>query len=95
MSSQFIFGMNNVRTHTAVQCLNKTLHLFFKIKIKNWPEKRLNYALALFKTNSYQTGLILKRLLKYDTLDHTLTYMYSFEVVHNGSIEFTDLRSIM
>ena len=48
------------------------MHLFSKIE--NWLEKQLNYTLALFKTSSHQTGLILNRLLKYDTLAQTVTY---------------------
>ena len=32
-------------------------------KIKKWPEKQLNYSLALFETSSHQTVLILNRLL--------------------------------
>ena len=41
---------------------------------QKWPEKQLNYTLALFKTSSHQTDLILSRLLKYDTLAQTVTY---------------------
>ena len=45
--------------------------------------------MALFKTSSHRTSLILKRLLKYDTLAHTVTHKCTcFEVVHNRSIEF-------
>ena len=48
-------------------------------------------SLALFKTSSHRTGLILKRLLKYDTLAQSVTCTYTrFEVVHNRSIEFAD-----
>ena len=53
---------------------------------KKRPEKQLNYTLALFEMSSHRTGLILKRLLKYDTL---LTCT-GFEVVHKRSIEFAD-----
>ena len=48
----------------------------FKIK-KNWPEKQLNYTLALF---------IGQRLLKYDTLAHVA----ALKLHHNGSKEFGD-----
>ena len=65
----------NSLIRTTVQCLKLNAASVFKIK--NWPEKQLNYTLALFKTSSHRTGLILKRCTR-------------FEVVHNRSIEFAD-----
>ena len=65
------------------------------ICLKIWPENQSNYTLALFKTSSHRTGLILNRLLKYDTLPQTVTCNMKktgarFEVVHNRSKEFAD-----
>ena len=70
-------------------------------KEQNWPEKQLNYTLALFKTSSQRTELatsiyalcagtsahqIVQKLLKYDTLAHVA----ALKLYHNRSIEFGD-----
>ena len=50
-------------------------------KIKKWPEKQLNYTLAL---------VIGQRWLKYDTLAHVA----ALKLYHNRSIEFGDLGQL-
>ena len=69
--------------------LKRTQVCFLK---KNWPEKQLNYTLALFKTWIYiihpclKRAVIGQRLLKYDTLAHVA----ALKLYHNRSIEFGD-----
>ena len=51
-------------------------------KLKKWPEKQLNYTMALFKTSSHRTEIA----LKFDTLAHVA----ALKLYHNRSIKFGD-----